>query len=395
MAKRVFNRELLDECLRRDGATLIGEYDTLNRDCNIQFSCKCGNQGCKNFRRLEKTGMFCKACTNNNRDDKIKNNNIEKYGVEFSFQRRDVKEKIKKTNLEKYGVEYAGQIEDGKIKARHTNLEKYGTEYPNQNEEIKERTKIRNIEKYGVISTAQLESVKEKAKQTNLERYGTEWTHQNEDFKEKAKQTNMKKYGVENPFQSELCKNKSKQTCLDKYGVEHCQQNKDVKEKAKQTNLERYGTEWALQSKFVKEKGVQTNLKKYGVEHPSQNQEVMERTQKNAKRYKEFIMPSGTVVKVQGYEPFALRDLLKIYTEDQLKTERKNVPRVQYEVNGKKRYHFPDIFIPHENKLVEVKSTWTYKAKHDNVLLKKKACEEQGYLYEIWCYDGKGNRVEI
>ena len=106
-------------------------------------------------------------------------------------------------------------------------------------------------------------------------------------------------------------------------------------------------------------------------------------------------MPSGDIRKVQGYEPFALTKLLEHYTEDQLKTSVKNVPRIQYKVNGKKRYHFPDIFIPHENKLVEVKSTWTFKNKADNVLLKKKTAEEQGFLYEIWCFDGKGNRVEV
>jgi hypothetical protein len=106
-------------------------------------------------------------------------------------------------------------------------------------------------------------------------------------------------------------------------------------------------------------------------------------------------MPSGAVRKVQGYEPFALKILVKIYEEEQTKTDRKDVPRVQYEVDGKKKYHFPDIFIPHENKIIEVKSTWTLKCKTDNIKLKKKACEEQGFLYEIWCFDGKGNRVEV
>ena len=106
-------------------------------------------------------------------------------------------------------------------------------------------------------------------------------------------------------------------------------------------------------------------------------------------------MPSGAIRKVQGYEPFALKELVKVYSEEQIKTDRKDVPRIQYEVDGNKKYYFPDIFIPHENKLVEVKSTWTYKSKTDNIQLKKAACEEQGFLCEIWCFNNKGERIEV
>jgi hypothetical protein len=121
----------------------------------------------------------------------------------------------------------------------------------------------------------------------------------------------------------------------------------------------------------------------------------MERAQKNAKKYKEYVMPSGEVRKVQGYEPFALDELIKTYSESQIKTDRKDIPRIQYEVDGVKRYYFPDIFIPHENKLIEVKSTWTFKCKTDNIQLKKNAAIEQGFNYEICCFDGKGNRIEV
>jgi hypothetical protein len=106
-------------------------------------------------------------------------------------------------------------------------------------------------------------------------------------------------------------------------------------------------------------------------------------------------MPSGQIRKVQGYEPFALDALLKTYTEDQIKTDRRDVPRIPYTVDEKQRYYFPDIFIPHVNTIVEVKSTWTLKCKADNVDLKKKATKEKGYVYELWCFDGKGNRVSV
>lgn len=176
--------------------------------------------------------------------------------------------------------------------------------------------------------------------------------------------------------------------------VVHPLQSEVIKEKVKATNILKYGVPNPLQNEIVMNKLKATNVERYGVEHVSQNSAVMERMQKNAKKFKEFKMPSGTIRKVQGFEPFALNDLLKTYTEDQIKTDRKDVPRIQYDTNGKKRYHFPDIFIPHEKKLVEVKSTWTYSCKTDNIQLKKKACEEQGYLYEIWVYDGKGKKID-
>lgn len=107
-------------------------------------------------------------------------------------------------------------------------------------------------------------------------------------------------------------------------------------------------------------------------------------------------MPSGAIRRVQGYEPFALTDLLHHgYTEEQIVTGRTGIPRIQYTADSKARYHFPDIFIPHENRIIEVKSTWTYACKEDNIQLKKTASEEAGYCYEIWCYDRDGKRVNI
>ena len=207
--------------------------------------------------------------------------------------------------------------------------------------------------------------------------------------------TVKEKYGVDTISQVESVKAKRVVTNIERRGVSGPFASSEVREKCKATCIERYGTEHPLQNTIIMNNLKVTNFERYGVEHPHQNKEVAERAQKNAKKYKSFEMPSGIVRKVQGYEPFALKILVKIYSEEQIKTDRKDVPRVQYEVDGKKKYHFPDIFIPHENKLIEVKSTWTLKCKTDNIKLKKKACEERGFLYEIWCFDQKSNMVKV
>jgi hypothetical protein len=119
----------------------------------------------------------------------------------------------------------------------------------------------------------------------------------------------------------------------------------------------------------------------------------MEKTQKNAKKYKEYTMPSGIIRKVQGYESFALDELVNIYSEDDIKTDRKDIPRIKYIINDKNKYYFPDIYIKSGNKIIEVKSNWTYKCKEDNVQEKSNATKLAGYEYEIWIYDNKGNKT--
>jgi hypothetical protein len=391
-----YDRTLLDSCLERDGATLLGEYEKVRSGTKIKFVCKCGIEGNKGiYMVVNNSGLFCKKCTTKNRIGKYKLTNLEKYGVENPFQNEDIKTKIKKTNLEKYGVEHPSQNEDVKEKYKQTNIEKYGVEYPSQNERIKERVKQTNMERYGVEFPSQNERIKEKVKQTNVERYGVVCHLQNEEVKEKYKQTNIERYGVENPSQNENIKIKKKDTAIKNYGVEFPSQNGGIKEKYKQTNIERYGVEYPSQNGGIKEKMKQTNLEKYGVEFPSQNPDILEKSQANMKKFKNYIMPSGDVRRVQGYEPFALDDLLKMYTEDQIITQRKEIPRIPYNVDTKKCYYFPDIYIPHENKIIEVKSTWTIKLDPEIINSKKMATQEAGYNYEIWCFNRKGERVDI
>jgi hypothetical protein len=203
-----------------------------------------------------------------------------------------------------------------------------------------------------------------------LERYGVEYYLNSTDVKIKGKETSLQKYGTEHPSQSLVVKNKVNETCLGKYGTEHYFQSDDKKQKSKETCLKKYGTEYA-----------------------TQNLEIMEKAQKNAHKYKEYKMPSGIIKKVQGYESFALDELVKNYTEYQLKTDRKDVPRVEYMMGENKHFYFPDIYIPHENKIIEVKSTWTAEKKKDNIFLKQNAGKQLGYNYEIWVYNRKYEKI--
>ena len=166
--------------------------------------------------------------------------------------------------------------------------------------------------------------------------------------------------------------------------------------KAKATTLKRYGVENPMQSEEVKEKAKATNLDRYGVENPMQNAEISEKASNNAYKGKEYTWPSGDIINIQGYEKFALDELLKEgLSQHEIDTERTKVPTVWwYDESGKKHRYFVDIFIPSQNRCIEVKSTWTLEIKEDIVFIKQQAVKDAGLTCEIWVYNRKGERVK-
>jgi hypothetical protein len=441
-----YNYEFLQKYCEENNITLLKDYsnEKVNRDTKIEAKCvteSCNEIVNKNFRQMiEKSGCYCNSCSKKNGKIKIKQTCLERYGVEYHSQSNDfkdklqmidkynldyqlkierIKEKRKQTNLKKYGVEHPLQNKDIKEKIKQTCLEKYGVEHPHQNifvqekfkntclekygtitplltSEIKEKIKQTCLEKYGVENVNKLQEIKDKKIKKSLEKYGVEYPLQNEDIKEKIKQTCIEKYGKEHPLQNEDIKEKIKQTCLEKYGVEYPQQNNKIREKLKINNLIKYGVEHTLQVKEIRNNIKQTCLEKYGVEHVSQVTNIMDKMSKNAYKLKHYILPSGNIIKVQGYEHYAYDELLNIENikEDDILNGASNVPEIWYYKDDIKKRHYVDIFIPSQNRCIEVKSTWTAEKKQDNIFLKQQAGKELGYNYEIWVYNGKGEKVQ-
>jgi hypothetical protein len=401
-SERKFNYSFLIKYCSENNIQLTEDYSTkqINRETKIKANCLTEN--C--FELIEKTfrcivmggGCYCKKCNQIIKIKKYKKSCLEKYGYEYPIQNAEIQKKQKKTFLEKYGVENPSQNKEIREKSKKTCLEKYGVEQASQNKEVQEKSKQTFLEKYGVENPSQNKEVQEKAKQTCLEKYGVENPSQNKEVREKSKQTCLEKYGVEHSLQNKEVREKSKQTCLEKYGVEHPLQNKEVREKSKQTCLEKYGVECSLKNIEVQEKIKKTCLEKYGVENPLQNPEILDKASKNSYRSKIFTFPSGNAISCQGYEPFALKELSQTHQETDIVTGCKNVPKLSYKDDtGKNHKHFVDIFIPSENKCIEVKSTWTIKLKNEIILLKQESAKTAGYKYEIWIYNAKGEKVEF
>ena len=110
------------------------------------------------------------------------------------------------------------------LKTKESHLKKYGVENSYQRKEIIEKIKITNLSK----SDIDKKKIKEKTIKTNTEKYGVPCSFQNLDVRKKFKSNFIKKYGVENPYQSEDIKNKIKNTNQLKYGVDFPTQNREI-----------------------------------------------------------------------------------------------------------------------------------------------------------------------
>ena len=143
--------------------------------------------------------------------------------------------------------------------------------------------------------------------------------------------------------------------------------------------------------KKKKEKTWQNN---YGVSHPSQSSVIQERISKSGKFWKEYTMPSGKLVKVQGYENIALDDLLnKGLSEDNIDIHCKTINKeFMYYFNGMYRVYLPDLYILDTNMIIEVKSEYIYNKELQQNIQKAKCCIAQGYEFEFWIYDEKKNK---
>ncbi|HRW21680.1 MAG TPA: hypothetical protein P5509_06890 [Bacteroidales bacterium] len=103
--------------------------------------------------------------------------------------------------------------------------------------------------------------------------------------------------------------------------------------------------------------------------------------------YKEFELPSGRIVKLQGYEPQVLEQLLNVYNEDDIVCEVKyineEIGKILYNFEDKERRYYPDFYIKSTNTIIEVKSQWTFDKWKDKNLAKEQACLQQGFNFEF------------
>lgn len=107
----------------------------------------------------------------------------------------------------------------------------------------------------------------------------------------------------------------------------------------------------------------------------------------NGFKKKEYVFPSGKTILVQGYESKALDELLITYKESNIIAGNELSMRIEYEHDHKLKTYLPDIFLPNENLIIEVKSRWFFDLEKDKNFAKQLACEKAGYKFEFKIYD--------
>jgi len=110
----------------------------------------------------------------------------------------------------------------------------------------------------------------------------------------------------------------------------------------------------------------------------------------SSNKYKNYTLPSGKIVKIQGYESKALDELLQTYEENDIfigiKIINSEIGKISYFKENKEHTYIPDIYIKSINTIIEVKSNWTYNINKDVNILKKEACLNQGFNFKFMIY---------
>ena len=157
-------------------------------------------------------------------------------------EQEKINDKRKQTNLKKFGVENPWQSKDIQNKIKQECKEKYGVEYHNQRQDVKNKISQSTFNHYGGYKILQTEYGQILFKNTCQKKYGYSNPGQSPKIKEKINNTFMKKYGC-HPTKLQCVKNKAKNTNLIKYGDE----NYNNLEQISKTCQERYNVKWSCQ----------------------------------------------------------------------------------------------------------------------------------------------------
>lgn len=374
----------VEDYMEEKGCKLI-EVDSTEFVLNsnrVKYNCYCDNIYTSTW-RMFKDGHRCDKCTR----EMIRVTSLERYGVDNPSKSEVVKEKIRNVMMERHGVEYAMQNEEFKQRSIESNKSNHGGVFNLNLPEMREKSTKAYKDKYGTKFGFNKEHNK-KGREVTKARYGVEYPLESKEIHAKIKKNNFEKYG-NGVF---LASNAGKELMMELYGNETFLQS----ETGKKLMIEKYGNEVFLKS----ETGKRMMIEKYGVENAMQNPTLFKKARTSAFNTKEYKFESGNIVYVQGYEPYALDLLLKSGIEENaIIVDCEEIPVISYNEENKQRRYFPDILVKanpekgrRKDKIIEVKSIYTYISQLEKNLLKFKATSDL-YDFELWVLSPRGDML--
>jgi len=117
---------------------------------------------------------------------------------------------------------------------------------------------------------------------------------------------------------------------------------------------------------------------------------------KKEQSYKSYtILHNGESIRVQGYERFVVPEFLKKYKREDLKIGLEENTPIEYFFNGSNRHYYPDLYIPSENRIIEVKSDYSLEIDYAKNIAKKNACVSAGFNFEFHVWSEKDKKSKI
>jgi len=234
-------------------------------------------------------------------------------------------------------------------KRQSTYENRTGYSHPHHNPEVKERMKQHCLETLGVEHQW---NNPEPTQRTKIERYDDPYYNNPEQI---SKTWNEK---FSDPEQKDKIIKQREEGMLKNHGVKNTMSSPEIRQKIEETMIERYGAKNYSQSI-------------HGV---------------NGYQWKDYELPSGEIIRIQGYENFLLDELLEKYDESEIKTSRSDMPEFWYELDGKQHRYFPDVYVPSTNTIYEVKSEYTMKCNETMNERKFQCVKDSGYNFVLKIY---------
>jgi hypothetical protein len=207
---------------------------------------------------------------------------------------------------------------------------------------------------------------------------------------QRTKEAISEKYGSDNMWDIPGYREGLESTNLKKYGVKYFMGTPEFREKCQETYDKNWGGEHPTKNEEVQGRKRKTNLGKYGFINALQNPEIYQKHIKSCYKSKEYELPSGKIIRLQGYEPWAMDILLEKYNEMDLITDKKEMSDIlgsfKFIINSKESIYFPDIYIKSKNTIIEVKSEYTYNFSLEENKLKKDSVKSEGILFQFWIF---------